>query len=199
MTFAVKGCKVTVSFLFLAAVAFFLFEDRSGSVIPNFAAALLHECGHFAALYAFHTGLSTVRLTPFGVDMVKSGGTERSYGKDILISLAGPAVNLFAVLLCLLFRVEPSHPFFLANAALAGFNLLPIESLDGGQVLYSVLCRIMPESAAGKAVSAVSFLVLTPLAAAAFLALFRSPWNFPFFLICVYLMALLVLKRGRYY
>lgn len=198
MTFTVKNCRITVSFLFLAALALFLLEDRSGGAIPAFLAALLHESGHLAVLRLFGARLSEVRFTPFGIDMVKSGGTDRSYGKDALISLAGPAANLAVLLVCLLFHREIKSPFVLANGVFAGFNLLPIEPLDGGQALHSLLCLRMTEAGAGRAVSVVSFLVLTPLAIFGFLALFQSPWNFSLLLVCVYLMFLLVLKRGRY-
>lgn len=198
MIFSVKNCKITVSFLFFAVLALFLMEDRSGSALPVFSAAALHESGHLGALRCFGAGLSEIRFTPFGIDMVKSGGTKRSYGKDALISLAGPAANLAAVPLCLAFPCGTAQKFLLANCVFAGFNLLPVEPLDGGQALYSLLCMKLPENRAAGVVSVISFAVLTPLAALGFVALFRSPWNISLLVVSGYLMLLLLLKRERY-
>jgi len=198
LTVFIRGCRVSVSFFFLAAAALILTEDQSGTALLTFAAAALHETGHLLVMRRFRVRLLQVRFTPFGVDIEKSVGTDRSYPRDALISLSGPLTNLVTAALFYLFGSGCSL-FILVNLALALFNLLPIEPLDGGQALYSLLCiRFRPEQSA-KAVAVVSFLVLTPLAVVEFIALFRSPWNFSLFLTCVYLMTLLLFKNGRYY
>ncbi|MFR2561782.1 MAG: hypothetical protein ACLS8R_03035 [Anaeromassilibacillus sp.] len=50
MTFSIGTCRVTVGFLFVAMLAFFLLLDTDGMVWPGIAAAALHECGHLAVL-----------------------------------------------------------------------------------------------------------------------------------------------------
>lgn len=199
MTFSVKSCKVSISFLFVAALAFFLLQDKSGAALPAFLAAIVHESGHLIVLCLFGTGISQVRFTPFGIDMVKEGNTSRSYSKDAAISFAGPVANLIAALICTLFHSDSLNRFILANWIFMGFNLLPIEPLDGGQALYSLLCRKTAENHAAKVVSVVSFAVLTPLAVLGFLAVLQSAWNYSLLLVCGYLMLLLILKKGRYY
>ena len=52
MTFSIGTCRVTVGFLFVAMLAFFLLLDTDGMAGPGIAAAALHECGHLAVLFA---------------------------------------------------------------------------------------------------------------------------------------------------
>lgn len=199
MTFQIKNCKITVSFLFVAMLALFLFEDKSGIAVPAFLAAMLHEGGHAAMMRLYGTTLSQVRFTPFGIDMVKAGNTDRSYRRDAAISFAGPVVNIAVALICTAFHFEGLTYFISANWVFAVFNLLPIEPLDGGQALYSLLCIKWNTDQAARVVSVVSFAVLTPLAVLGFVTLFHSPGNYSLLLVCAYLMALLILKKGRYY
>ena len=56
-------------------------------------AALLHEMGHLAAMVGVGMPPREIRLNPFGVDLVKQETTGRSYGKEVLVSLAGPLAN----------------------------------------------------------------------------------------------------------
>lgn len=197
MTFTVGGCRVTVGFLFLAVLALFFAVDRSGIAPVGTVCAALHEGAHLAVMAAAGEPLREIRFTPFGIDIVKAGGANRSYRKDALVSLAGPFANLAAAALCFLsFRLR--FPLFLgANLLLFAFNLLPVVPLDGGQALAALLClRVEPERAV-RIVSTVSFFVLLPLAAAGFFVLLRSRWNFSLLFASCYLMALLLMKKNR--
>jgi stage IV sporulation protein FB len=199
MSFTVKNCHITISFLFVAMLAVLLLEDKSGTALVGILAAALHETGHLVTMNAFGVKPSQIRFTPFGIDMIKSGCADHSYQRDALISLIGPCVNLTVALLLHTLQIPGCNRFVLANLVIAIFNLLPIEPLDGGQALYSLLCIRFSADQSAKAVSVVSFLVVTPLALAGFLILFHSPGNYSLFLVCVYLMVLLLLKNGRYY
>ena len=199
MCFIIKNCHITVSFFFVAMVAVLLLEDKSGTVIPALLSAALHEIGHLLVMYTFGVKGSQIRFTPFGIDIEKSCCTNRSYQRDALISLAGSATNIAVALLLGILNFTMFYRFILINLALAGFNLLPIEPLDGGQALYSLLCMRFSTERAAKVVSIISFVVLTPLSIAGFLTVFRSPGNYSLLLVCGYLMMLLLFKNGRYY
>jgi stage IV sporulation protein FB len=199
MSFTINGCRITVSFYFVALLAVVLIYDPAGVAFAGILAAALHEAGHLVVMRIFRVKPSLIRFTPFGIDLVKSDCVVHSYWHDALISLAGPGVNIAVALLLQLFSIKAEDPFLASNIALALFNLLPVEPLDGGQALYSVLCTKFSAEQAAKAVSILSFLTLMPLAAAGFLVLFRSPWNFTLLLTCAYLMVLLVLKPGKFY
>ncbi len=90
-------------------------------------AMVLHECGHLAMAAALG-----VRIKRIGIQWKKGLFTVRERGtvnQNLLISLAGPSVNL------LLIAVEPWFPMFsLANLCCVLANMLPIEGSDGFRV-----------------------------------------------------------------
>lgn len=199
MTFRFHGCRVRVNFFFFAVVAALLLFDRSGVAAAGLIAAALHEAAHLAAMRLFRCLPEQVCFTAFGIDIVRSGRPDRGYFRDAAVSLVGPAANLAAAAAFSLFPGSTARNLALADFTLFAFNILPIGPLDGGQALFSLLCVHFEPDAAARAVDVVSFLVLAPLAAVGFLTLFRSPGNFSLLLVCVYLMAMLVLKKGKYF
>ena len=203
MSFTIHGCRVEITFLFLAMLTFSLLADRSGVAGVGLVATLIHECGHLFAMHFFNIFPTEIRLNPFGIDIVRGEQQRQSYFRDTAVAVAGPAANLMAFLfLYLVLSIQRSpYLFYLAavNLLLAVFHILPVEPLDGGQALYSLLCIKFSAESAERLVGIVSFLVLTPLAAAGFLVLFRSEYNYSLLLVTGYLLFLLILKRGRYY
>nr|WP_319488077.1 site-2 protease family protein [uncultured Caproiciproducens sp.] len=198
MSFSIKSCHITISFLFVAVLAIFFLFDKSGMAVLGILSAAIHESGHLAVMLAFGAAPSQIKFTPFGIDIIKSTGI-RSYWRDAAISVAGPGANIVAALLFQIIDAHYFNYFILANLVLAGFNLLPVEPLDGGQALYSLLCIKLNSSQSEKIVSVASFAVLTPLAVIGFIFLFHLNGNFYLFTVCVYLILLLLLKKGRYY
>lgn len=197
MTFTVGKCRVKVGFLFLAVLALFLALDRSGMAAAGLLCAVIHESAHLAAMRIGRCRLQEIRLTPFGVDIIKKDcGTDRGYLFEALISLSGPAANLAAFLLCVACFGERYPMFQAGNLFLFGLNILPVEPLDGGQALQYLLCLRFPAEKSSKIVRIVSFFAMVPLFTAGFLALFRSEWNFSLLLLCVYLTALLLMKKS---
>jgi len=116
-------------------------------VVALLGSVVLHELGH--SLMARRYGIETADITLYlfgGVARLQR--MPRSAGPELLIALAGPAVNfviagvLFAMLSLAEFPDAPS--IFLAqvmitNLFLACFNLLPIFPMDGGRVLRALL------------------------------------------------------------
>lgn len=194
------GCTIELSFLFVAATACSVLLDHTGCILSTLLASFLHECGHLVAMIVLGGLPEQITFGIFNIDIIDVHRTERGYKQDIAILLAGPAVNLtmFAVLFTIS-GLMPGVDFLFAASAhliIGLFNLLPVESLDGGQVLYSFLCeRVSPEKA-GRVVQIVSFFILLPVAVIGFLVLLRSKYNFSLLLASCYLMGQLMLTRG---
>lgn len=106
----------------------------AGPVLPSvLASALGHELGHLAALKAAGARVTRVRLTAFGAEILAD--TRRlSYPREILCTLAGPAVNL--ALAVFFARAAGNFEAAGANLLLGCFNLLPVPALDGGRTLH---------------------------------------------------------------
>ena len=79
------------------------------------------------------------------------------------------------------------------------FNLLPVMSLDGGQLLYILLSRRRTPGQAEKIVCRLTFICIFPLAALGFVVLFHSHYNFSLLFVCVYLVFTLLTRQEKYY
>lgn len=101
-------------------------------------AALCHELGHYAVLHRLHARVTAIRITALGAEMQVKG--RLSYGGELLSAAAGPAANLLlAVLLGFGGRFwEGLYLFAGAQMILGIFNLLPIQPLDGGSLLWNL-------------------------------------------------------------
>ncbi len=117
-------------------------------VLSLFGCVLLHEFGH--ALMARQFGIETQDITLYPIGGVaRLRRLPRAPGAELLIALAGPAVNVAIVLaLAGLSFLGLSDlglfPGFIellmvANLALALFNLIPAFPMDGGRVLRAAL------------------------------------------------------------
>jgi stage IV sporulation protein FB len=128
-------------------------------VAAVFLCVLLHEFGH--ALTARHFGIRTRDITLYFIGGVaRLEGLGRRPREEVLVALAGPAVNLvIAAALALVFlpfglaltpdavlEEAPAHlagsfvfTLLSANLMLAFFNLIPAFPMDGGRVLRALL------------------------------------------------------------
>ncbi|MFI5309178.1 MAG: site-2 protease family protein, partial [Polyangiales bacterium] len=165
---------VHATFLFLLGlVAFDTYsETHSGPavffsllfMVALFCLVVLHEYGH--ALTARHFGIRTLHITLYpigGVAMLE--GMPKRPREQLLVALAGPAVNFALAALCFgamtalgqpLLRLgqidgQPSSllsALLFTNLVMGSFNLLPALPMDGGRVLRAVLAmRLGPETA----------------------------------------------------
>jgi stage IV sporulation protein FB len=141
-----------------AAAAFLL-----GLVLAVFGCVLLHEFGHVLMARRFGVRTRDVTLYPIG-GVARLEGMGSRPVEELLIALAGPAVNVaFVILLApLAFLASQLHgpandlvPVFASgagavaltfalclwwvNVALALFNLLPAFPMDGGRVFRALL------------------------------------------------------------
>jgi Zn-dependent protease len=120
-------------------------------VVALFACVLLHELGH--ALMARRFGIETVDITLYPIGGVaRLQRMPRAPGAELLIALAGPAVN-FAIVVILMglgtlglggAEAGPWLGGFIEdlmflNLGLGLFNLVPAFPMDGGRVLRALL------------------------------------------------------------
>jgi Zn-dependent protease len=113
-----------------------------------FGCVLLHELGH--ALMARRFGIETEDITLYPIGGVaRLRRMPRAPGAELLIALAGPAVNILIVLALVsareigLFTGGVLGGFSAAlvqiNLVLALFNMIPAFPMDGGRVLRALL------------------------------------------------------------
>lgn len=122
-----------------------------------FACVLLHEFGHALTARAFGIETEDITIYPIG-GLARLRRMPRSPKAELLITLAGPAVNVVIAsalaLVLMLILVVDSGPvgawiatsvaqLMWINVGLAVFNMLPIFPMDGGRVLRAALSARM--------------------------------------------------------
>lgn len=115
--------------------------ERLPLVLATFGCVLLHELGHALAARRFGIGTADITLYPIG-GVARLTRMPRAPGVELLIALAGPAVNLaIAVALAPLALAGGGFAMDLLaiNLVLTLFNLIPAFPMDGGRVLRALL------------------------------------------------------------
>jgi Zn-dependent protease len=167
----VADIDVYVHGTFLLLIAFLAFGDLVAGqgialvvrstflILAVFATVVLHEFGHALTARRFGVRTQDITLLPIG-GIARLEKLPDKPGQQLLVSFAGPAVNLAIALaiFVLLFLgngqvgIESfgyTNGSFLAqlmwiNVSLAVFNLLPGYPMDGGRILRALLAMRMP-------------------------------------------------------
>lgn len=183
----IAGIQLRVHWTFLLLLAWLLLAPllrgdeqalgaglrSAGFILSIFACVVLHEFGHALAARAFGIGTRDVTLLPIG-GVARLERMPEKPGQELIVALAGPAVNVVIVLLLtpILLLIEGPKALtppedmdlqkahFLAalaavNIMLVVFNMLPAFPMDGGRVLRALLAMAMSRPAATRIAAAV--------------------------------------------
>ena len=196
MRFKLFGTEFYISFLFAAVITAMLVFDRTGFILPLLFAVLVHELGHLAAMWVLDCAPKQIRLVPAAVEIttkLQSGGRY-----EIFIALCGPAINLllFAILFVnyLAFGNEGYLTVGFINLLIGLFNLLPVTGLDGGTVLFNILCRKAEPSRAALIMRIINLSVALAALVIAVTLCFKGQFNLSFFILALYLAVMSIIK-----
>ncbi len=167
--FRVFGIRLAMHITFPLLLAYAVWDGwrqdgwRGGAwniaaILLLFTCVVLHELGHSLTARRFGIGVSRILLLPIG-GMAEFDAIPRQPRRELLITLAGPAVN-FAIVLFLLPWMPVARLWatgeipvnlaglalevWLLNLVMGCFNLLPVFPMDGGRILRALLAVRWP-------------------------------------------------------
>jgi Zn-dependent protease len=127
-------------------------------IVLFFGCVVLHELGHSLTARRYGVRVPRILLLPIG-GMAEMEQIPRRPAAELLITIAGPAVNFALVLLLLPLVWEPllgRVPIFeysvtdlltqlwWGNLVMGTFNLLPVFPMDGGRIFRALLATRLP-------------------------------------------------------
>lgn len=143
MTKALKVGKVGLATASFAGYAY-IFTWKFALVLM--ASIFLHECGHVWAMRRCGVPTRGIYFIPFLGAAAVGAGLVKSRAVEVYVALWGPTVGmLLAVLVgfAYYFHPEPALAAVASWIAMINlFNLLPINPLDGGRVLKSLMFSV---------------------------------------------------------
>ena len=201
MSFKFRHLCVEISFPLVALMTAVIIFDTSMSVMICFASVIAHETGHLLAMKHFGSYPQKIKLTLFDIAIIDCKKTTRSNKAELIITLAGVTVNFILVIISYflinIFQNPYIEMFLDTNFTLGLFNILPIDSLDGGQALFILLSMKFSPFTSMKILNIISFMILIPVAVMGFLVLLQSKYNFTLLLTALYLIAIILLKNRK--
>jgi Zn-dependent protease len=165
----VFGSDVRIHVTFFLLLAWIAYSDyRLGGVsaavegisfiLALFACVVAHEFGHVLAARRYGIRTAYIILLPIG-GLARLERMPVKASQEIIVALAGPAVNVAIALLCILmtgsrFELQTLERFsdpaldFVSrlaavNLLLVIFNLIPAYPMDGGRVLRALLTLVL--------------------------------------------------------
>jgi Zn-dependent protease len=167
--FRIRGIQLSIHASFLLLLAYVAWEGWSEAawtgaiwsvsyLFALFACVTLHELGHAAAAQHYGVKVPRILLMPIG-GMAEMESIPRRPREEIIVALAGPAVNYVIIGLLMIFVRFPANwppanfnfttdEFFrhlvLGNLVMGVLNLLPAFPMDGGRVFRALLVTRMP-------------------------------------------------------
>lgn len=190
--FSLGSCRMRIHFSFFAVLAFYnLFAGMENGGL-TLLSILLHECAHLVTMMFCGAFPSEISVSAFGMEIILPEKAVLTYRQNVAISLSGPLLNFMLALAADLFAAKA---FAGLNLVLGCIHILPIEPLDGGLALKSLLSGKMGTEKAEKICFIVSLLILFPVAILGFMLLIYSKNNFSLLLLALYLIFYLLFKR----
>ena len=158
--------KIKISLLSIIWFGFLIYSGTP-HLFPMLCAVGLHELGHLAV-----AGLLKIKIKRFSLFLLGArmeSAETLSYTDELLFALGGPLFGFLGYSFTISRALKNiSHsfcedfllPFSIISLCLTVFNLLPLETLDGGRIFKCLICKIFTLEVADKIIAVASFLSL---------------------------------------
>lgn len=187
MKFKLFGIEFEISFLFTAVLAVIVATDNTGNIYLFFFAAVIHEAAHLLTMVLLKAKPSAVKLIPGGINIVEC--SVKTSFEDIVILLSGPLANLICY-----FVFE--NDFSALNLLLFIYNMLPVNGLDGGRIVYIVISKFAKISVCDIALTTLTAFVSAVFVIAFIYLYLHGVQNYSLLIFSLYIVSTIFFKKG---
>lgn len=143
----IKNAAITGALTFASFFAMFGPSEAAILVVL----ILIHELGHVIAMRWAGIPVKGIFFIPFFGGVAVGGERYRKEVERGVVALMGPGFSLITTAIFVVLASQGGDPMMrnlaVMSAILNGFNLLPIQPLDGGHIMQSLLSRLDPAAA----------------------------------------------------
>ncbi len=157
--------ELKINFSFAVAVTLTLIIDESGVGATALLCCIIHEMGHIICLLILGEKPKRIELSFYGIKLERYPMSAQKTAGEIAVFVSGPSANLFfsAILFLMSNIINSLRDAAIISLCIGAFNLIPCKPLDGGNILYAVLCGNTKEKMADAICLAVSVVIIAPL------------------------------------
>ena len=187
MCFKIHNIYFEINYIFLSLLIIYIACDRTGIYLPLLLSVIIHEFSHILCLIIFKCKFYSVKLN-IGAITIKYN-ENISNPKKIISILMGPLSNLLISYIGFTLKNEL---LIYINLILAFYNFLPINGLDGGELIKTSFSGILSDKTIEKILNVATIVVSIAVFAVCFIFKVYSVYVLLF---CVYLISPLILKN----
>ena len=181
VSFSLYDTRINISFWFVSILTFY--AVFSGNAAEVFGAVILHELSHVFAILLFGGNIVKVSLTIGEIGIVPDT-LGFSPAKCIFVSAAGPLSNIIASIIA--FSLG-NNSYGDVNIVIGLFQLLPVATLDGGEVFRLLFSKFRFYKCLSVAVSFLLSFIILFLGITAFM---NNRYNFSLLIAGLYILFL---------
>ena len=189
LKFKLFNINFNVNYLFLSMIVIYLAIDETGLFLPLSIGVIVHELSHVFFLVIFDCKVNSINLSIGAITVNHSSGIDKY--KNMIAVLAGPISNL---LLSLLFYRINFMTHFYVNIILFIYNLLPINGLDGGELIKLLFNGVLSAEKINNLLN-INTVVITIMFCVMYIFVFKNINAVFIILFCIYLISPLLLKK----
>lgn len=182
-----RKLNIEISFYFFAVIVLVIVSDKSNLSLYFFIAMFIHEIGHLITILYYKIKIKKISFKIYGIKIEIDQNKYLTNYQEILILLSGALANFVTALVIYIFNINVK-PLLIANLIIGTFNLLPVDSLDGGKITNIILFSYLPMSTAYCISSIILIIFTTIFFTINFFAIIYGSFNLTLTILCVILI-----------
>ncbi len=200
MQFKIKSTTYKISFTFLALVLIAITTGNNKNFLLFLIFAIAHELVHLFFIFRLSVAPERVVFSVFGANISRKITATDNINSEIIINASAPVFNIITGAFFQLFSAfEVNKDLFyeisIVNYSLGIFNLIPLYTFDGGNVLRYILLKFINEKITENLLTAISLLVTIIFSFISVYIFLNYQQNFSLFIICIYMFFSIIFKK----